>query len=393
LSEEGAKRQGRVEEKPCFFFDIQSRTMVELKRSIFVVDDEEPIRKVLATHLGKEGFEVILSPGRLPVFEQLGNSSFDIVICDITMPEVDGVKILEFIRQNYPIVPVIMLTGLTDISIAVEVMKKGAFDYVMKPVRKDDLMNVIRKAFVHRDLLARNKELERENREYQLYLEEKVRERTRELNSKAMELQMAYGVLKSMNIQFVNVLAETIEAKDRHTRGHCNRMRSLCVELGSLAGLTPERIETLEYASLLHDFGKIGVSESVLNKEGPLTEDECAHIKEHAELGEKILQGIPLMETVSKIIGAHHENYNGTGYPRKLKGEEIPIESRIISVADLFDAMRSDRPYRKGLPLAAVLEEMKRVAGTQLDPALVDLFMTNRVFELDENRSPAQAGQ
>jgi len=382
-----------VEEKPCLFFDIQGRAMVEPKRSIFVVDDEEPIRKVLSTHLGKEGFDVILSPGRMPVFDQLRANSFDLVICDITMPEVDGVKVLEFIRQNYPVVPVIMLTGLTDVSIAVEVMKKGAFDYVMKPVRKDDLMNVIRKALVHGDLLLRNKELERENREYQLFLEEKVRERTRELNSKAMELQNAYGVLKSMNIQFVNVLAETIEAKDRHTRGHCNRMRTLCIELGGLAGLTPERIETLEYASLLHDFGKIGVSESILNKEGPLTEAECGHIKEHAEIGEKILQGIPLMEAVSRIIGAHHENYNGTGYPRRLKGEEIPLESRIIAVADIFDAMRSDRPYRKGLPLAAVLEEMKRVAGTQLDPVLVDLFMDNRVFELEEGRAQAQAGQ
>lgn len=367
--------------------------MVELKRSLFVVDDEEPIRKVLFTHLSKEGFEVILSPGREPVFDQLKNNSFDAVICDITMPEVDGVKILEFIRHNFPTAPVIMLTGLTDVSIAVEVMKKGAFDYVMKPVRKDDLMNVIRKALVHRDLLVRNKELERENMEYQLYLEERVRERTRELNSKAMELQKAYGLLKSMNIQFVNVLAETIEAKDRHTRGHCNRMRRLCVELGSLAGLTPERIEILEYASLLHDFGKIGVSESVLNKEGPLTENECSHIKEHAELGEKILHGIPLMEPVSRIIGAHHENYNGTGYPRGLKGEDIPVEARIIAVADLYDAMRSDRPYRKGLPLSTVLEEMKRVAGTQLDPALVDLFMENRVFELEEGCAAVQAGQ
>ncbi len=363
--------------------------MAEPKRSIFVVDDEEPIRKVLSTHLGKEGFDVILSPGRMPVFDQLKSSSFDLVICDITMPEVDGVKVLEFIRQNYPVVPVIMLTGLTDISIAVDVMKKGAFDYVMKPVRKDDLMNVIRKALVHRDLLVRNMELERENREYQLFLEERVRERTRELNSKAMELQSAYGMLKSMNIQFVNVLAETIEAKDRHTRGHCNRMRILCVELGSLAGLPPERLETLEYASLLHDFGKIGVSESILNKEGPLTETECAHIKEHAEIGEKILQGIPLMDAVSRIIGAHHENYNGTGYPRRLKGEEIPLESRIIAVADIFDAMRSDRPYRKGLPLDKVLEEMNRVAGTQLDPALVELFMDKMVYELEEGRSPA----
>ncbi len=350
-------------------------------RSIFIVDDEEPIRKVLNTHLTKEGYGVIQSPGGPSVFDMLRSNSFDLVISDIRMPEVDGIKVLEFVRESLDSVPVIMLTGLNDISIAIDVMKKGAFDFIMKPVRKEDLMNVVRKAIANRDLLLRNKELELENREYQLFLEQKVRERTKELNSKAMELQKAYGILKSMNIQFINVLAETIEAKDRHTRGHCNRMRQVCVGLGRLAGLTPEDLEILEYASLLHDLGKIGINEAILNKEGPLTEEECRHVKEHSLIGEKILIGIPLMEQVARIIVAHHENFNGTGYPRNLKGEEIPFAARIISVADLYDAMSSDRPYRKGLPLEVVVEEMKRVAGTQLDPGLVNLFLESKVYQ------------
>lgn len=374
------------------FFSPGGRFMEERKRTIFVIDDEEPIRKVLNTHLSREGFGVVQSSGGLAVFDLLGESSFDLLICDITMPEVDGIRVLEFVRETFPLVPVVMLTGLTDISIAIDVMKKGAFDYVMKPVRKDELMNVIRKGLVHRDLLVRNKELEVENRQYQIFLEQKVRERTKELNSKAMELQKAYGVLKSMNIQFVNVLAETIEAKDRHTRGHCNRMRRICVELGRLAGLTPDELEVLEYASLLHDLGKIGVNEAILNKEGPLTQEECCRIKEHAEIGEKILRGIPMMEFVSTIIGSHHENFDGTGYPRRKKGFEIPVEARIIAVADLFDAMRSDRPYRNGLALDVVLEEMKRVAGTQLDPALVELFIGNAVYEHEGEAAPLLAG-
>lgn len=366
--------------------------MDELRRTIFVIDDEEPVRKVLNTHLSKEGFEVIQSAGGQKVFSQLIPSSFDLMVCDITMPEVDGIKVLEFAKEHFPLVPVVMLTGLTDISIAVDVMKKGAFDYLMKPVRKDELMGVVRKALVHRDLLVRNKELEMENRQYQIFLEQKVRERTRELNSKAMELQKAYGVLKSMNIRFVNVLAETIEAKDRYTRGHCNRMKRICVEVGRLAGLTPDELEVLEYASLLHDLGKIGVNEAILNKEGPLTAEECARIKEHAEIGEKILQGIPNMEFVATIIGSHHENYDGTGYPRRKKGDDIPLEARIIAVADIYDAMRSDRPYRKGLALEVVLEEMRRVAGTQLDPALVDLFIANSVYESEEPAEQLSAG-
>lgn len=306
------------------------------------------------------------------------------------MPEVDGIKILEFVKQNFDTTPIIMLTGLTDLSIAVEVMKRGAFDYVMKPVKKDDLMAIVRKAFVHRDLLARNKELELENREYQSFLEQKVRERTKELNTKAMELQKAYSLLKSMNIQFINVLAETIEAKDTHTRGHCNRMRVLCVELGRLMGLSADEIEVLEYSSLLHDLGKIGVNEGILNKPGPLTEEECNRMKEHPEIGEKILQSIALMESVARIISAHHENFDGSGYPRRLKGSEIPLSSRIISVADIYDAMSSDRPYRKGLPHDMILKEMKRVAGTQLDPEIVNTFIENNVYlSIRDNKAAA----
>ncbi|MCC6502242.1 MAG: HD domain-containing protein, partial [Deltaproteobacteria bacterium] len=154
--------------------------------------------------------------------------------------------------------------------------------------------------------------------------------------------------------------------------------------LGRLSGLTPDELEVLEYASLLHDLGKIGVNEAILNKEGPLTAEECARIKEHADIGEKILQGIPMMEFVATIIGAHHENFDGSGYPRRKKGSDIPVEARIIAVADIFDAMKSDRPYRKGLPIDVILGEMRRVAGTQLDPELVALFIENAVYEHEE---------
>ncbi len=358
---------------------------IENKRYVFIVDDEESIRKVLNTHLTREGFSVIQSCGGAGVFDQLRGAEIDLIISDIRMPEVDGIRILEFVRENMGTVPVIMLTGLTDINMAIDVMKKGAFDFLMKPVRKEDLMVVVRKALSNRDLLVRNEELEQENRDYQLFLEQKVRERTKELNTKAVELQKAYGMLKSMNIQFVNVLAETIEAKDRYTSGHCNRMRYLCVEMGRLAGLTPDELEILEYASLLHDLGKISVNEAVLNKKGPLTEEECEHIKEHPSMGEKILSGIAMMEPVAAVIAAHHENFDGSGYPGNLKGDEIPLSSRIIAVADIYDAMSSDRPYRKGLPLEVVLEEMQRVSGTQLDPDIVRLFIENTLYLFKKN--------
>ncbi len=348
------------------------------QRSIFVVDDEEAIRKVLKTHLTKEGYNVIQCSGGREVFNMLENNSFELVISDIRMPEVDGVKILEFIKQRFDTVPVIMLTGLTDVTIAVDVMKKGAFDYIIKPVKKEDLLYTIQRAFIHRDLLERNKELERENREYRIFLEKKVEERTAELNTKAEELRAAYGTLKTMNINFVNVLAETIEAKDSHTSGHCTRMRNLCIRMGKLLGLKSEEMEILEYASLLHDLGKVSVNELILNKGGPLNEEEFMSVKRHSEVGEKILKDIPLMKQVAIVIGAHHENFDGSGYPRGLKGPEIPLIARIIAVADTFDAMSSDRPYRKGLSLEFVIGELKRVSGTQLDPQIVDIFVKNK---------------
>jgi putative nucleotidyltransferase with HDIG domain len=328
---------------------------------------------------------VIQSEGGQGVFSTLDRSSFDLVICDIKMPDVDGVEVLDYVTGNFATVPIIMLTGLTDIAVAIDVMKKGAFDYLMKPIKKHDLLTAIHKAVVHRDILVRNEELERENREYQLFLEEKVKDRTKALNERTLELQDLNEHLKHMNIQFVNVLAETIEAKDGHTSGHCNRMRYLCVELGRLAGLGPEDLERLEYASLLHDLGKIGTSEAVLNKPGPLTKEEADHIKEHPVRGEKILNGIDLMEDVARIIGAHHENFDGSGYPKGLREAEIPLEARIIAVADLFDAMSSDRPYRAGLALDKVLAEMQRVAGSQLDPDMVKLFIDNKVFQFKKN--------
>lgn len=359
---------------------IETSPAVEgFKRSILIVDDEEPIRKVLSTHLTKEGYNVIQSSGGTTVFDTLKSNSFELLICDIKMPDVEGTEVLEFARANFDTTPVIMLTGLTDVSVAVDVMKKGAYDYLMKPVKKEDLLSTIRKAFVHRDLLVRNTQLERENREYQLFLEDKVHERTRELDAKTKALQDAYMIVKSMNIQFALALAEIIEAKDNHTRGHCNRMRGLCVELGKAAALSPDSIEMLEYASLLHDLGKIGVHEAILNKEGPLSDDEQRRMQEHPEIGEKILMGIPLMEEVAKITVAHHENYDGSGYPRALKGKDIPLSARIIAVADLYDAMVSDRPYRKGLAPEAAVEEMRRVAGTQLDPEVVELFVANKI--------------
>lgn len=352
----------------------------EKKRSIFIVDDEAPIRKVLKTHLTREGYDVIESSGGNAIFDHLNSNSFDLVISDIRMPEVDGSEVLDYVTKEYATTPIIMLTGLTDINVAIDIMKRGAFDYITKPVKKAELMNTIDKALTHKDLLERNEELERQNKEYQLYLEDKVKERTRDLSEKAMELKDAYKLLKDINIQFVQVMAETIEAKDKYTRGHCDRMRIQCLRMGELLEFSEDDLETLEYATILHDLGKVGVKETILNKEGKLTEEEFEEIRQHPEMGERILEGITHMSPAAKIVGAHHENYDGTGYPKGIRGEAIPMASRIIAVADIFDAMYSSRPYREKLDLETVLTEIKRVAGKQLDPNIVNVFLREKVY-------------
>jgi putative two-component system response regulator len=359
--------------------------MGDQKRTILVIDDEEAIRKILNIHLSKEGYDVIQSPGGKDVFKTLEMSTFDLVICDFRMPDVDGLTILRHIRgsANYDTVPVIMLTGLVDVTIAVDVMRSGAFDYILKPVKKERLITTLHRAVIHKTLLEKNKRLEQENREYHLSLEEKVRERTEELKTKNVALEDAFAKLKNLNFQFVNVLAQTIEAKDKFTFGHCDRMRDICFQVAIFLNLPLEELETLLFAALLHDFGKIRIPEALLNKNGRLTEEEFNLVKTHAQIGEKILEAIPPLSHIADIIGAHHENYDGTGYPKGLKQEEIPLLARIISLVDTFDAMISDRPYRKGQPLENVLEELKKVAGAQLDPQLVSMFIDNKLYMSD----------
>ncbi len=353
-------------------------------RTVFIIDDDIKILKFLNIHLSSAGHKVIQSAGGQDVFSHLENNSYDLVICDIRMPDVDGIKVLEYLKHRFDTLPVIMLTGVMDVTMAVEIMKMGAFDYLMKPILKENLLRTAHKAITHKDIIERNKKLEKENVQYRSFLEEKVQERTEQLGLANMELKNAYAELKSLNIQFALVLAETIEAKDKMTFGHCSRMLYLCSKIGKFLGLPEAELESLEYASLMHDLGKVTVNETILNKPSSLTSEEYENMKQHAYMGEKILGRIKPLQTLAKAVGAHHEKYDGTGYPNGLKGEEIPLITRIISLVDTFDAMHADRAYRKGLPLKIVLDELEKMAGTQLDPNLVKIFIENELYVLDE---------
>lgn len=350
------------------------------KRTILVVDDEEIIRKTLSIHLTRENYSVIQSQGGFNIFNELNMHKYEVVISDIRMPEVSGLEILEYIKNNHEDIPVIILTGLLDVNTAIKAMKGGAADFLIKPLTKEQLLKSVQNAFFNRDLLIRNKQLEKENNEYQTLLENKVEDRTKQLHQKTLELEIAYKTLQTMNFQMVKTLAEAIEAKDKYTRGHCDRMRSLCLKIGELVGISGTEKTDLEFAAILHDLGKIGVSDYILNKPDSLKKDEVSIIREHTLIGEKILAEISSLKNVGHIIKFHHENYNGSGYPIGLKAHQIPILSRIVAVADVYDALLSNRPYRKALSIDNALVEIKNMAGTKLDPSLVQILIENNEF-------------
>jgi len=343
--------------------------------NILIVDDDASIRKVIGISLRKAGYEVGVSENGIEALEMIRNAAFhpDCIILDYRMPKMSGLEVLSVLKKEYPFIPVIMLTALTDLEIAVDTMKEGAFDYIVKPVRKLHLVESIKKAIRYRDVLIENERLARENDEYQKSLEKKVAERTE-------ELILAYKKLKDTNLETVKILAETIEAKDPYTRGHCNRVRLLSSAIARNTGMEKDKIETLEYGALLHDIGKIGIKEMLLNKRGILTNEEEHSFQLHTVIGETILKTVDFFKPCLTIIRNHHEWYDGSGYPDQLQGEKIDPKARIVALSDAFDAMTSTRPYRKALPLDYAIAELVKGKGKQFDPFLVDVFVENELY-------------
>ncbi|MCK5094037.1 MAG: HD domain-containing protein, partial [Spirochaetes bacterium] len=247
------------------------------------------------------------------------------------------------------------------------------FDYIVKPVRKLHLVETIKKAARYRNVLLENERLAKENEEYQKSLEKKVTERTE-------ELILAYKKLKQTNMETVKTLAETIEVKDHYTRGHCNRVRLLSSKIARHIGMDKDEIEVLEYGALLHDIGKIGISELLLNKHDDLTDEEKRNFQLHTIIGEHILSTLEFFRPCLKIIRNHHEWHNGSGYPDGIKGDLIDLSARIVTISDAFDAMTSTRPYRQALSLDVAISELIHGKGIQFNPDIINIFLDNELY-------------
>lgn len=330
--------------------------------NILVCDDEEAIREVVSTLLEAQGFHCTVVQNGYQAIEEIKKSAQDLVLSDIVMPEMDGMRLLKQLRSYDEDIPVIMVTAMHDISIAIEAMRAGAYDYILKPFEKDQLYHSVKRALEHRHLVI-------ENRSYQRDLERLVAERTHQLSMTLRDLEQSYDYT-------LEALGGALDAKDAETEGHCQRVTAITILIAKMMKVDGEELRHIARGAFLHDIGKMGIPDQMLRKPGPLTEDERQLMKRHCEIGYTVLKKIPFLSDAAEIVLSHQEFYNGGGYPRGLKGEQIPLGARIFAVADTLDAMTSDRPYRKALPIEAARAEVQKFSGTQFDPKVVEAFLS-----------------
>ncbi|HEU4934573.1 MAG TPA: HD domain-containing phosphohydrolase [Pyrinomonadaceae bacterium] len=326
---------------------------------ILIVDDEVEITEILADLLSEE-YECIRAGSAEEALARLPESEFQLVISDITMPGMSGLDMIPHVKEIAPDTVVVMISGMQTVESAIGALRLGAFDYLMKPFDLRQVEAVVKRALEHHDLVVAKQR-------YENHLEELVEQRTIELDKALNSLEGAYrSTLKA--------LTAALETRDSETHGHSERVVTYSLRLGREYGLSSEEMKALEFGSLLHDIGKIGVPDSILRKPAKLTEEEWVRMREHPLHGQQILRGIEFLQGASRVVAQHHEKWDGTGYPLGLRKEEIDICARIFAVADAFDAITSDRVYRRGKPYEAASQELDDWAGRQFDPKVVEAF-------------------
>ncbi|HEY6216792.1 MAG TPA: HD domain-containing phosphohydrolase [Pyrinomonadaceae bacterium] len=326
---------------------------------ILIVDDEVEITEILADLLS-EDYECTRAGSAEEALARLQDSEFHLVISDITMPGMSGLDMIPHVKELSPDTVVVMISGMQTVESAIGALRLGAFDYLMKPFDLRQVEAVVKRALEHHDLVVAKQR-------YENHLEELVEQRTAELDRALNSLEGAYR-------STLQALTAALETRDSETHGHSERVVTYSLRLGREYGLNSVEMKSLEFGSLLHDIGKIGVPDSILRKPAKLTEEEWVRMREHPLHGQQILRGIEFLQGAARVVAQHHEKWDGTGYPLGLRSEDIDICARIFSVADAFDAITSDRVYRRGKPYEAAAQELDDWAGRQFDPKVVAAF-------------------
>jgi len=331
-------------------------------RTCLVVDDEPRLRRVMVQLLEGDGFQVREAGTGVEALQVMEKDPVPLVISDLRMPQMDGVSLLRHLMQRWPDTAVVMVSAVADVDMAVKCLHDGALDYVSKPFNLDEVRARVEQALQRRQLKVELKDYQRQLEEAKRKLEARV--------------VVQEDRIDELFLGGVQALAQAMEAKDAYLRGHSLRVSEYAVRIGRQLGLATDEVDTISLGAHLHDIGKIGVSEEVLHKKGGLTEAEYRHIMEHPVIGAKILG--PLLRDaplVIDIVRSHHERMDGKGLPDGIKAASLPLVVRIVSVADAFDAMTSERPYRHSLSVERALEELRRQGGVQWDPDAVDGFL------------------
>jgi putative two-component system response regulator len=336
---------------------------------LLVVDDDEALRLWAERVMQDRGYACQGANAR-DARELLAQGAYELVLLDVNMPGESGIDLLTRIRRNHPSTAVVMVTGEDDPQLALTAIEQGAYGYLVKPVGSGELVINVANA-LHR------RRRERSSRRMAARLHAEVHERNQRLEEALQELQLSKTQVWVSQAETIFRLARLVEFRDEETGHHLQRMSGYCEVLARQIGLAEQHCEMLRLASQLHDVGKVAISDEILRKQGKLTEEEYEAIKTHAQTGYEMLAGAPseVVRMGSLIAKSHHERWDGQGYPLGLQGEQIPREGRIAAVADVFDALTSDRVYRPAFPLRSAIEEMQGQRAGHFDPVVVDAFM------------------
>lgn len=350
-------------------FEITSSEIPEelLPANLLVVDDQTPVCRLLKKYFEQQGVSVYSAKSGNEALEFLDKLELSTVLTDINMPDINGLELLEKIKSKNKDIPVIMMTASQEIQSAKSAFKLGAYDYITKPFDQAEVLISVTRALEHRKLIQ-------ENREYQKNLESTVSIKTRELQSTLVRLEKAFKENREAHLETIFVLSNIAETNDRDTGNHIKRVSRYCEEVSKRMNLGPEFIDQIAYSSPMHDIGKIFINPSILKKQGKLTPQEYEKAKEHTIRGAEVLKGVPFLKMAHNIALYHHENYDGSGYPKGLAGDEIPIEAQIVAICDVFDALVSKRCYKEEYSLQTSISIIKSEVGRKFSPKLAEIL-------------------
>ena len=332
-----------------------------MAENILVVDDEETVRGIVTSMLLSANYQCRQAGSGLEALALLNSSEkFDLILSGLTMPYDEG--LLERTQAEYPDIPVILMTGMSDMSAVLTAIRNGAHDYLLKPFERDQLLGTVRR-------VLDNRELKMQSGAYQTNLESLVATRTEQLRKSLTNLERSYD-------SALEALGEALALKDQETAAHCKRVTAFAIAIARAIGLPADQIRILARGAYLHDIGKISIPDSIFRNPGSLRPDEWVMMRQYCYHGYEICKKVPFLTEVADLVYSHQERFDGTGYPRGLKGDELPVAARIIAVANTLDAITSDRPYRPAQSVEAAKEEITRWSGRQFDPKIVGVFLS-----------------